>query len=433
MSAARLAVEQGLRHLEAGRLDEARRVFAAHEARVGSVAGNTMLVQRADRLLRAGDVRSAAALYGQILSRNPTRPEPYLGLARIALFLGDAAAARAQATAATRLAPSLGRAWTLLGLAHETAGALQRAVPLLMKGAALTPNDAFCQLNLGRALAAVGRLAEGRMALWVATGLDPKNAAGFTYLGIVLRQEGNGADAVVAFARACDLAPQDPTTWATLADVQFAQRDFAAARATLVAGLTRCGDVLPLLEKATACALALRDVASAIGFVERGLGVAPLRVPAWLNLAALCLLAGDFDGSERAARRALALDPKSSEGFLALGNLYDAARRDDAAEEAYRQAVALAPGDARPLTNLAAVLIQREGKARHLEAVQLLERALSHRPDDWRVQYNLALAHVRVGQKARALTLARKIVSGAPSTGKLAARARVLEGTLAAA
>jgi hypothetical protein len=49
---------------------------------------------------------------------------------------------------------------------------------------------------------------------------------------------------------------------------------------------------------------------------------------------------------------------------------------------------------------------------------------------EWRVQYNLALAYMKLGKRERALGLARKIVREAPADDPIVQEARTLESNL---
>ncbi|MBN1209071.1 MAG: tetratricopeptide repeat protein, partial [Myxococcaceae bacterium] len=193
------------------------------------------------------------------------------------------------------------------------------------------------------------------------------------------------------------------------------------------------GDHPALLEKALATAMMLSDTAGAIAYVERELKGVPGHEQGWLNLAHLRLLTKDFDKSEQAARALLERNPNNWEAWFHLGNLFEAVPLEDKAEEAYRKAVELAPDNWKPLTNLATLLIQRDSRAKNAEAVPLLEQALLLAPKgEWRVLYNLALAHTRLGKRERALELARRIQREAPPGDAMVEEARRLEANLGA-
>jgi len=81
--------------------------------------------------------------------------------------------------------------------------------------------------------------------------------------------------------------------------------------------------------------------------------------------------------------------------------------------------------------NLATLFIESKDPARYAEAVSLLNEALAVAPrGEWRLQYNLALAQVRLGQREPALALARGILRDAPAEDPVVAEAQKLEANL---
>jgi cytochrome c-type biogenesis protein CcmH/NrfG len=193
----------------------------------------------------------------------------------------------------------------------------------------------------------------------------------------------------------------------------------------------RCGAHPALLEKATATAMMLSDTEGAIAYVERELQIVPDHEQGWINLANLTLLTKDFDKSEKAARELLRRNPKNWEAWFHLGNLFEAVPLEKESEEAYRKAVELSPGNWKPLTNLAGLLIQMTSREKNAEAVSLLEKALPLAPKGNQVvSYNLALAYTKLGNRERALELARRILREAPADDEMAVQARRLESNL---
>jgi tetratricopeptide (TPR) repeat protein len=418
-------------HLKAGNPNEAKRLFRENEEKTGTAAETKTQLRQAEALLAKGDLNAAARLYEQLLERNPSLPEVYFGLTRIALATGQYNSARIHATAAMTLAPDVGFSWTLMGLVHEAEGDLDTALRHLRQGAELSPSVFLCLFNLGRALAAEGSTAEGIEPLLAATQLEPGNPDGFYTLGLVYKQARQFDNAIRAFEKATELSPKNLDTWATLADVLFEVSEFEAARDTLDRGLAACGEHPALLEKAVATAMMLNDVHGAIAYVERELKQVPGHEKGWINLANLALLAKDFELSEKAARELLRRNPSNWEGWYHLGNLFEAVPLEQEAEEAYRKAVELAPDNWKPLTNLAGLLIQLKSRDKNAEAVPLLEKALELAPQgEWRPHYNLALAYTRLGQRTQALELARKIQREAPAGNEMAVQAKRLESNL---
>lgn len=422
---------KGLAELKAGRFAEARKLFNDNEARLGTTAATLQLLKAAEANAALGKVDVAAKEFQEVIERNPAIAEGYLGLARIAIFLGQLDDAKTHAIAAVKMAPQNAMSWTLLGLVHEAKGDIAGAMPNLEKGAQLGQSVYLAQYNMGRILTSEKKANQGIVYLLRATELDPKNADGWIALGLAQHQLKQVDKAIASLDRATKAAPKNPDPWATMADLQFQQKQFTAARGTLDAGLKNVGDHPALLEKAIACCMMINDAPGAVGYLERELLVVPNYEQGWLNLAHLSLLTGNLDRSEAAAKHLLTLDPKNWEAWFHLGNLYDAVPDEAKAVDAYKKALAIVPDNWKVLMNLATTYLQGEGKAKWEEAKKLLEKALTVAPPgDFRVKYNLALAHVRLGDRAAALALAREIQQKAPPNEPMFAEARKLESNL---
>lgn len=422
---------KGLAELKAARYAEAKRLFTENEAKAGTTASTQALLKSAEANATAGKVDVAAKEFTEVLERNPSIAEAYLGLARIAIFLGQLDDARTHATAAVKMAPQNPMSWTLLGLVHEAKGDIAGAMPNLEKGAQLGQNVYLAQYNLGRILTSENKAGQGILFLLRATELEPKNADGWVALGLAQHQMKQFDKAIASLDRATKAAPKNPDPWATMADLQFQQKQFKTARTTLDAGLKAVGEHPALLEKAVACCMLMNDSQGAVDYIERELNVVPDYEQGWLNLAHLSLLTGNLDRSEEAAKELLKLDPNNWEAWFHLGNLYDAVPDEAKAVEAYKNALKIAPDNWKVLMNLATTLLQTESKPKWEEARKLLEKALTVAPSaDFRVKYNLALAHVRLGDRVSALALAKEIQQKAAPNDPMVAEAKKLESNL---
>ncbi len=422
---------RGFEELKAGNYEEARRLFRDNEEKTGTSAETQSMLEEAEAALGRNEPDVAAQLFEQVLQRNPTLTDAYIGLARISLATGELEAARVHSTAATRVGPEVGLGWTLLGLVHEASEDVATALQHVRKGAELSPEEYLCQFNHGRVLAVTDNAEQGVEPLKKATELAPSNPDAFYMLGMVATEAGQDELGLEAFTRVTELDPEDVDGWATLGDVLFGKRRFAEAREVFERGLEACGDHPALLEKAAATAMSTGDVEGAIAYVKRVLEVVPEHAQGYLNLAHFYLVTRDFDKSEQAAKDLLKLNPKNWEAWFHLGNLYEAMPLEKQAEEAYRKAHELNPDHWKPLANLGALLVEMKDPAKNSEAVPVLEQAQMLAPKGtWLVQYNLALAHVRLGRKDRALELARRILREAPEDDAILPEAKKLESNL---
>jgi tetratricopeptide (TPR) repeat protein len=404
--------QEGFAALKSGRYADARRLFAENEKAAGTAVASVKLLREAEAALAQGTLDVAANKYQQVLDRNPSLTEAYVGLCRIGLFTKQLESAKVHATAATKLGPEVGMSWTMLGLVAEAEGQLEEAISLLKRGAELSPSNVLCQLNYGRLLAAVNRGAEAIGPLKQAALLEPNNKLVFQALGAAHVQCNQFERAIAALETAKELDPTDVEAYATLVDTLFRVKEFRAALTLADQGLGRCGEHPLLLEKAVACAMMLSDPQKAVEYVKRELKVAPDHQQAHVNLANLLVLTGDLEEAELVAKGLVEKCPGNWEGWFSLGNLYEAAKRDALAEAAYQKACEAAPQDEwRPLANLGILRIEMK---RGDEAAQVLESAMRIAPQAWQPVYNLALAQVLRGKREQAAALADRLLPMSP-------------------
>jgi Tfp pilus assembly protein PilF len=125
--------------------------------------------------------------------------------------------------------------------------------------------------------------------------------------------------------------------------------------------------------------------------------------------------ARDCPGAERHFKQAIAGHLPGADAYLGLAGCQAASRRLDAAATTLQQAEAAEPDNPVVVANHGVVLSDGGHPA---EAVPLLRRALTLDPEFDEARFNLALAHLRAGQKndaaKEATELLRRLPSNAP-------------------
>jgi len=184
-----------------------------------------------------------------------------------------------------------------------------RAVALLERRVALTPNSAGAHEALGRAYVDQGREDEGYAELAVALWLDPSSADTLTAIGRLHLGAGRFAAAVETLTRAAALAPADATAVHALGEA-----------------LTRAGrpaEGHPRLEEAER----LRTRATELQRRQRTAGMLTLE-------AELHRTKGEHDAAIEAWRQVLALEGRSAAAHMRLAEVLVAAMRlNDAAAQ----------------------------------------------------------------------------------------------------
>lgn len=180
----------------------------------------------------------------------------------------------------------------------------------------------------------------------------PLHASGWKILGVALKLQGRGEQALEPLRQAAALAPDDVEACYNL-------------------GVTL--QELGRLDEAEAC-------------YRQALEIDPVYADATLNLGVTLSKLGRLDEAEARLRQALLLRPNYAEAHSNLGATLLELGRLDEAEASYRQALHLAPDNARAHTNLGITLQRLE---RLDEAETNCRRAVQLMPEDAETHGNL--------------------------------------------
>ncbi len=197
------------------------------------------------------------------------------------------------------------------GIRLLDAGRLSAAVSALSRATDLDPREAASHQALGRTLLRLGRVAEAAQSLSLATTLRD-DAAAYHDLGVALHQQGLHAEAIAAYRRAVELAPE-------MADAHV--------------GLGRLLEASGEDEEAAQC-------------FRRAAATTPDPEAAGLNLAHALMLEEDFPGAEGRLRHALEHNPHNGTLTKSLGDVLARQGRFTEASEAFDRALDLNPRSA---------------------------------------------------------------------------------------
>jgi tetratricopeptide (TPR) repeat protein len=145
--------------------------------------------------------------------------------------------------------------------------------------------------------------------------------------------------------------------------------------------------------------------------LERILAEDPANPQAHVRLGYALVEAHDCPAAERHFSQAIAGHLPGADAYLGLAGCQAASRRFDAAAATLQHAEAAEPGNPVVIANRG-VLLSDGGHP--VEAVPLLQRALTLDPGFDEARFNLALAHLRAGQKAEAAKEAAELLRRLP-------------------
>jgi predicted TPR repeat methyltransferase len=307
-----------------------------------------LILERADRHHRAGELSEAKKAYDELLARQPNRSDVLYLRGLVALHMGDVEAV-AFLERAVELEPTSVVYGVRLAHALRVAGRHDAALALLEPLVASHPDDANARAGLGRALAAIGETERALEHSRHAVELDA-SFANLTALAALLRRLGDDEDARVQLERAVDAASRHPVPKLDLATV-----------------LNNLGLVCETLG----------DHVAALRRYDQALELGGDRAVIESNRGNSLRAAGNLVNAEIAYRSAIAARPGFAAAHSNLGNVLRETGRAEEAELSYERAIELDPTYALPVSNLASLHNQRKDVER---AIELYTKALALDP-----------------------------------------------------
>ena len=242
------AVRLGGVYLQLNRLRDAREQYESVREVFPALARNGL----GEVALRVGRFEEAVEHFRAVLARVPTAAAVHYPLAMAYRGLGRMDEAREHLAQRGTGVVTLGdplvdalqslvrgeRGLVMKGRRAFDAGLFDQAAAAFGEAVAAAPGSAVARMNLGLALARLGRGADAASALEAALRLEPGSVEARAALGLVLADQGRDADALVHLRDAFDRGADDP-----------------AVRIGLVAALMRSGrtdEAIIVLERARA-------------------------------------------------------------------------------------------------------------------------------------------------------------------------------------
>jgi tetratricopeptide (TPR) repeat protein len=272
--------------------------------------------------------------------------------------------------------PNLGTGWKLLAVALHRQG--KDAIDALAKAAALLPDDAESQRNLGNALRRQGQVAEAIVSHSRALAINPGYAEAHNDLGAARLELGQIPEAIACFRQAIRLKADFALAHLNLGRALLGSGDAEQA----FASYQRAADLQP--DSAAAhwnlgnVLVELGRTEQAVAHYQRAVALQPDFAVAYSNLGCALRDLGRLGAAEVNLRRAQQLLPEQAEIHNNLSIVLRLLHRYDEAAASAARAHELKPEFAPPLISLARI---RADQGDFAAAEDMLRRALVTDPD----------------------------------------------------
>ncbi|MBP0445144.1 PEP-CTERM system TPR-repeat protein PrsT [Roseomonas sp. SSH11] len=427
------------------------------------------LLRKAALQFGRGDARGAAETAGRLVTASPGHLTARLQRAEALMALGEDAAARADVEAALRTSPGSPGAIYMRALLSARAENWRGADEDLQRlGGALTniPGALLVQARVKRAMGQtvqaedaarrhVARYPEDvngglLLAVMEMEGGRPDAAAGtltrltsrgvasapaFDLLGRAHTAMGRGREAVQAFTRASELAPEDSGILSRLAAARLRVGDTAGMTQAAQEASRIAPDAPGARQLLALSALGHGDLRAAEEELSKLTPESREGEPARVLQGMVYALRLDAPRARAAFEGALAVNPDSVAARLGLARLSAAAGDSQAAERLWGEVLARAPDNSEALTRLSALGARRVPEAASARAV--LTAAQAAHPAEQSIALALASSLIRSGDPAAAAAVLEsaplRSARRGPGVPMLLAEARAAAGQWAEA
>jgi tetratricopeptide (TPR) repeat protein len=346
------------------------------------------------------DYATAAKMLSSVPEEVRQRPESVAALARAYYHLGDEEKARGM------LAHLSGAQQMLLGAAiADEMHDYTIAETMLESLRSQAPGDVNLEFRLALVQYHAGKLDDAKQILLAAIGAGPATSQMYNLLGWCYYTRGDSKEAVQAFDRAIELAPQDETNYFDLTNMLVANSSFPAALAAVRKATTALPKSPGLFEMRGSIEQKVGQFRDAEESYSHALRLDPKRPGSTIGLAESQFSAGSEKESIATFENALRRFPKDAQVRVSYGVvlLKEAEtgdpRAQQRAEQMFRAALALAPDSAAAHYQLGKLVLEKGSVS---EAIQQLEKAVNLNPNSAEARFSLARAYRRAGKSNEA-------------------------------
>jgi tetratricopeptide (TPR) repeat protein len=306
--------------------------------------------------------------------------------------LADAAAIFRQVIARE---PRNGDALHLLGITLGQMGRPQEAVQAITAAVGVRPSNPYMHANLGNALSSVGRHAEAASAYERAAALKPDLLAAHRGRAFAELHQRRYDEALTSIDRALALQPQDAVMLANRANALRALGRYTEALASYDQALAIAPGEAEVRHSRALALLGLERYEEALDSLERAQELDPGRFGIHFHRGVALSLLHRHAEALASFDRALTLDPRSAEALSNRGVELGHLGRSEEALDAFAQAAHAKPDYVDAFNNAANTLT---ALGRYREATEQLDRALRIQPDHALTLWSKSLLELARGE-----------------------------------
>lgn len=291
--------------------------------------------------MRGGDLDAAGAIAERLLQNHPNDPAVHQLLAEVALRRGEMAHAIRSAAASLARRPDHVPTLLLAGRAARAAENLAEAIGFLRRASMLAPDRADAAFLTCATLLELGDPEAGTLLTRLLASF-PDKSDGWSLLGDALQRAGKMEAALAAFTRAARAHPSVAVNLRCGAVLELLGR-FGEALDAYRRAMQMAPESGEAWLKLGLCLQRLKEVESARTALEHAVTLSPASSEAWFALGLIRQDQRDPTAAADAYRRALDIRPELVEAIVNLGICYQEIGNLPEAKAFYRRALEIRP------------------------------------------------------------------------------------------
>ncbi len=380
------------------------------------MAGSNDLLQKARKYLEQGEYTNAEQTYQAVLKAEPGSAEALAELGRFAMMREQVDEGLRLVEQALEIQPRFAQALAYKGLGYTLKEDFAKAIPLLEEAVALNPALVMAWHNLGRAYRKQGDWEKAESSIRKALELNPNHFQAHYELSTILANTNRVTEAIHEALESIRINPLFLKGYLTLGKAYE-----LGGRGDLSIGLYREGlkknpGALILRQELIRLYLMKRDVKAA--YLEQGIVTRQRNVyENNLQLGNLGVLAGDFEGAEKAFQKAAQQKPDAAAPHFNLGEIYSSANLKKEATKEYMEAIRLNDADWKPYNSLGVLHMKTATPESLRKAVEYFQEAAGRSPQSPEPYYNLALVYGHLKNREAAEQNAKLALARIPADG----------------
>ncbi|MBN2430294.1 MAG: tetratricopeptide repeat protein [Acidobacteria bacterium] len=376
------------------------------------------LLQQARTYLEQGELSNAEQTYREVLKADPRSAEALAELGRFAMAREKIDEGLRLVEQALDVDPKFAQALAYKGLAYSMKEDFERATPLFEEAVKQDPAMTMAWHNLARAYRKLGHWEKAEKAVREAINLDPKHFQSHYELSTILANTGRTTEAIRAALLSIEINPYFIKGYMTLGKAYELGGKGDLALRLYHEGLKHIPSAVILREEVIRLSLMKRDMKTA--YVEMAiLTKQNNNYDNNMRLGNLAILAGDFEGAEKAFKRAAQIRPDMGDPHFNLGEIYQSAKLKDEAIAEYEKAIALDANEWKAYNSLGVLFMKDETPESLKKAAGYFQETLARNTRAPEPYYNLALIYGKSGSKAEAKKYAQMALERIPTDGVL--------------